>query len=205
MTQASPASTSHGLRGWSGNGKPQDSTSCRYHPFNLGTPAFENYVSANIPREAVLRLTTATPNDSYSPSRPDVLYSELLSRLATLTPAPDPQNGRSRPKLNVLQEWEGHVYAVEDDKLSAQLIDMTADSPDKTLEADIPLAEISEHDADNLTVGSVFHWVIGYESSPEGGKKRISQIIFDDLPRVAGTDVTEGREWARKTAKSINP
>ena len=50
---------------------------------------------------------------------------------------------------------------------------------------------------------SIFRWVIGYERSASGTKKRVSQIVFRDLPRLTRADVREGREWARETMQSL--
>lgn len=107
-------------------------------------------------------------------------------------------------KFHALQEWEGYVVAIEADEFVARLVDLTAGSSHESEEAIIPLTEISEHDASNMAVGSIFHWAIGYERSPDGARKRVSQIVFRDLPRMTATDLREGREWARKIASSFN-
>ena len=56
-----------------------------------------------------------------------------------------------------------------------------------------------------MAVGSIFRWVIGYERTPEGTRKRVSQIVFRDLPRMTESDLRAGREWARKVAPALNP
>ena len=106
--------------------------------------------------------------------------------------------------LHPLQEWEGHVVGIEKKEFVARLVDLTAGLSHESGEAVIPLAEISEHDASRMVIGSIFRWVIGYERSPEGTRKRVSQIVFRDLPRVTGADLRQGEEWARKVAPILN-
>ena len=50
--------------------------------------------------------------------------------------------------------------------------------------------------------GSVFRWVIGYERSPAGTKKRVSHIVFRDLP-VITSDLRDGELWAGDTIRSL--
>lgn len=106
--------------------------------------------------------------------------------------------------LHVLQEWEGYVVSIEDDAFVAQLVDLTAGMRYASEEAIIPLDQISEHDAANMEIGSIFRWVIGYEGSFGQTRKSVSQIVFRDLPMAEG-DLRAGREWAHKIARGLNP
>ena len=105
--------------------------------------------------------------------------------------------------FHALQEWEGHVLEIGSDEFLAALIDLTAGSSHEEEEAIIPLTEISDHDAVTLRVGAIFRWVIGYERSPSGTKKRVSQIVFRDLPRITDRDLQQGKEWARETRRAF--
>lgn len=109
----------------------------------------------------------------------------------------------NRPTFHALQEWEGHVVDIGEDEFTARLVDLTAGLTYESLEAIIPMAEISGRDASRMVVGSIFRWVIGYERSPEGTRKRVSQIVFRDLPRVTSTDLRRGEEWADKIAPAL--
>ena len=117
---------------------------------------------------------------------------------------PQPQPPRTST-FHALQEWEGYVLEIGAEQFMARLIDLTAGAVHEEEEADIPLAEISECDAANMVVGRIFRWVIGYEKSPEGTRRRVSQIVFRDLPRMTAADRREGQDWARKVARSFNP
>ena len=105
--------------------------------------------------------------------------------------------------LTALQEWEGYVEEICATELVARLIDLTAGNSHETEEVTIPLAEIAPRDVANLEVGSIFRWVIGYEHSPEGTRKRVSQIVFRDLPRMTDTDIQDARTWANKIMESF--
>ena len=99
--------------------------------------------------------------------------------------------------LHALQEWEGYVTEINDTEFTARLIDLTAKATYAGEEAIIPIDEISEADADKMQVGSIFRWVIGYERR-SGAKRRVSHIVFRDLPAITKTDLRDGEEWARK-------
>ena len=45
--------------------------------------------------------------------------------------------------------------------------------------------------------------MIGYERSPKGTRKRISQIVFRNLPRATGANMQEGEDWAHKAAVAL--
>lgn len=110
-----------------------------------------------------------------------------------------------RDMLHALQEWEGYVVGIDDDEFVARLVDLSAGKTYESEEAVIPLEEVSEDDASRMAVGSIFRWVIGYERSPEGTRKRVSQIVFRDLPRMTEGDLRAGREWTGKIAPALNP
>lgn len=105
--------------------------------------------------------------------------------------------------LHALQEWEGHVVETSDEEFTARLTDVTAGASHEGEEAVIPLAEISDGDAARMRVGSIFRWVIGYERSAAGTKKRVSHIVFRDLPAVTEADLRAGEAWARETLRSL--
>ena len=120
---------------------------------------------------------------------------DVLSRVLDF---PQPQVRRSPPvTLHALQEWEGYVTEIHDTEFTAKLTDLTAKATYAGEEAIIPIDEISEADADKMQVGSIFRWVIGYERTA-GTKKRVSHIVFRDLPAITKTDLRDGEEWARK-------
>ena len=107
--------------------------------------------------------------------------------------------------FHALQEWEGCVTEINDTNFTANLIDLTAGASFEKEEADIPIDELSEEDASKMLVGSIFRWVIGYERSVSGTKKRVSHIVFRDLPAITKSDLRAGEEWARKIMEAFKP
>ncbi|MDE2834298.1 MAG: hypothetical protein OXM02_07225 [Bacteroidota bacterium] len=114
------------------------------------------------------------------------------------------ESGRPRWTLHPLQEWEGYVIEFNDEEFVARLVDITAGDEYETEEATIPLEEISDADAKSLELGKIFRWVIGYERSVSGGKKRVSQIVFRDLPRRTQRDWEKAEAWAEKMEAFLN-
>ena len=98
--------------------------------------------------------------------------------------------------LHPLQEWEGYVTHIGDDEFGAQLLDLTARDSFACADALIPLGEVSAEDRLRMEPGSIFRWVIGYERTVGGTRRRVSQIVFLDLPRITDRDLERGREWA---------
>ncbi len=106
--------------------------------------------------------------------------------------------------FHAIQEWEGYIIDIGDTDFVARLVDLTAGASHEEEEALIPLDEISDDDAAGMQLGSIFRWVIGYERSAAGTKKRVSQIVFRDLPVVTKSDLRDGEAWAREIIGSLN-
>lgn len=106
--------------------------------------------------------------------------------------------------FHALQEWEGHIVEIGEMDFLARLVDLTAGATHEEEEALIPMAEISDDDAAGMQLGSIFRWVIGYERSATGTKKRVSQFVFRDLPVITKRDLHDGESWAREIARSLD-
>ena len=105
--------------------------------------------------------------------------------------------------FHALQEWEGFVLEIGETDFVARLIDLTAGLEQEEEEAVIPLAELSDEDFAKMRPGSIFRWVIGYERTVAGTKRRVSQIVFRDLPAITRRDLRDGETWALETIRSI--
>ena len=106
--------------------------------------------------------------------------------------------------FHAIQEWEGYVIEIGETDFVARLVDLTVGATYEEEEALIPLVEVSDDDSAGMQVGSIFRWVIGYERSAAGTKKRVSQIVFRDLPVVTGSDLRDGDAWAREIIRSLD-
>ncbi len=114
-----------------------------------------------------------------------------------------PQVSQIQATFHAIQEWEGYVLDKGEREFTARLLDITAGSSQEEEEVSILLAEISEDDLNRLRPGSVFRWVIGYERSVSKTKRRISQIVFRDLPAMTKQDLSHGEKWAKEIIHSI--
>ena len=130
----------------------------------------------------------------------------MIVRSCTPSPMPLPRHWVT---LHPLQEWEGYIVNKGETEFVARLRDLTAESFASEAnegieeEAIIPLSEIADEDFNRIQPGSVFRWVIGYERAASGTKKRISQIIFRNLPSITERDKSEGIEWAKKITQAL--
>ena len=118
-------------------------------------------------------------------------------------PLSEPVFSASDTNFVALQEWEGYVIAINDDDFEARLLDLTARAKREEEEATIPYSEISEKERSEMRLGSIFRWTIGYESAPSGTRRRISQIVFRDLPVVTQRDADEAWDWALETRRLL--
>ena len=105
--------------------------------------------------------------------------------------------------FHALQEWEGYVVRIGPKEFEARLVDITAGGKIENEDATIPFSEISDFDREKVVLGSVFRWVIGFGRMPSGTKRRVSQIIFRDLPAVTESDVEMGRAWAEDVSRAF--
>lgn len=150
------------------------------------------------------------------PSQPGTFGQDLqrTGRTSTISSSPDqrpaevasmplvPPSTPGTPSLHALQEWEGYVLEIGDGDFTARLVDLTAGATYEGEEADIPLCEVSAADAEKMQVGSIFRWVIGYERAA-GPVRRVSQIVFRDLPAVSQGDLSASRTWADRVATAF--
>ena len=102
--------------------------------------------------------------------------------------------------FHALQEWEGYIIDVGRDDFTVRLLDLTDSASTDEEEAVIPICEISNNDVKRLKRGSILRWVIGYENRG-GTKRRVSQIVFRDLPVLSKKDWDEGVQWAEKVVR----
>ena len=139
------------------------------------------------------------PQADATPSRLFTGSDQNETRPTRVVNLPGPRaTPKLTPSLHALQEWEGYVTEINDSEFVANLLDVTAGDTFAGEEVVIPLEEISEADVARMHAGSIFRWVIGYERAPSGSKRRVSQIVFRNLPAFTKKDLQEAEEWAEK-------
>lgn len=160
-------------------------------------------------RESEGLSRTALPEQSLPGSSPALHSRESgqhadppIPRFPLFPPIVPPS--RPLPSFHALQEWEGYVTDIGAENFHARLVDITAGASIDGEEARIPLAEVSDEDAGRMQCGSIFRWVIGYERSMGGARKRVSQIVFRDLPALTRKDIRDGQAWAQEVLASPN-
>lgn len=183
----------------------QRSTS--FEHFNL-----ENLVR-NVDWVGLVALARGTETQATAPNDPNARASVLPASAGRRQDEPGlarivdfPQTlplQQQAATFHALQEWEGYVLEIGESDFVARLIDVTAGSAQEEEEAVIPLVELSNEDSAKMKPGSIFRWVIGYERTVAGTKRRVSQIVFRDLPAITRMDLTDGETWALETIRSL--
>jgi len=102
-----------------------------------------------------------------------------------------------------LQEWEGYVTKIDEESFTARLLDISSGKEIEDEEVDIPLSDISTTDREELSVGSIFRWSIGYEIKRDKQRKRTSQIVLRRLPMWREKELIDAKTIGRERAAKI--
>ena len=94
-------------------------------------------------------------------------------------------------RVTVLQQWEGVVTEVGDETFFAELDDLT-DSSRPIEIVELSLDEIAVEDRPLVKNGACFYWSIGYETSPGGTIRRVSEIRLKRVPK-----------WSRRSIEAL--
>lgn len=108
-----------------------------------------------------------------------------------------------RPSFVALQEWEGHVIHVGDTTFLARLADLNARAQRAEEEVELLISDLSDDDRAILALGRVFRWAIGYQRSPGGSKRRVSQIVFRRLPQWTRKELDQALAEGRELVEEI--
>lgn len=92
-----------------------------------------------------------------------------------------PPPRRAPYQFILLQQWEGTVTNIGETEFTAELRDIT-DPTRPREEAVFDIEEISPGDFPLFVLGSVFRWSIGYRTSIEGQRERVSHFRFVRIP-----------------------
>jgi hypothetical protein len=102
-----------------------------------------------------------------------------------------------------LQEWEGYVVTVTEKNFTARLTDITKGALIEEDEVELPLDDLTEVERQALKRGSIFRWVIGYQITRTGQRKRASQIVFRQLPRWTKRELDEATRQGQERVERI--
>jgi hypothetical protein len=106
--------------------------------------------------------------------------------------------------LQPLQEWEGYVTEIGPETFTGRLVDVTARRKTEEEMADFPICDLSDDDRELLAPGAIFRWVIGYQRSKGGTKRRVSQITFRRLPGWTRKDLARAKDTAAELSREIS-
>ena len=108
-----------------------------------------------------------------------------------------------RPSFRAIQEWEGYVIHVGDSTFLARLTDLSVGARRAEEEVELLVSDLSDDDKSILAVGSMFRWAIGYQRSPGGSRKRVSQIVFRRLPQWTRKELDQASEEGAEMIEAI--
>ena len=152
-------------------------------------------VAGGIVREPALLSETRNEtqwhdNDDIKSSAPGrALVAPPLIRL--------PPGTLPKERVRVLQQWEGVVTDTTDDSFFAELQDLG--KPLVPLEiVEVAIDEVPEDDRSLLVEGAVFYWSIGYETSPGGQLKRMSEVRLRRTPRWTKRSLQQAKKQAEE-------
>jgi hypothetical protein len=149
-------------------------------------------------------VETLNPNGQTSVQPPDAETRQVNSRINGAIVAAFPVVPRPTAlSLEPLQEWEGYVSEIGEETFTARLLDITLDGKYEEEIADFPISDLSDADRELLKPGAVFRWVIGYQRSIGGTKRRVSQLTFRRLPAWTKKDLSDAARKAGHLSQSI--
>ena len=146
-------------------------------------PNLENTTDSSTPSSQDWNNSSKT---RYSQVLPENLSMHLIARLQPIV------------SFHPVQEWDGYVVEIYDDVFVARITDLTQVGPEDAQEVEIPIEELSDRNRQILEINRLFRWSIGYERTRGGQRKRVSKMIFRDLPAWTKKEIEDDR------AKSIN-
>jgi hypothetical protein len=102
-----------------------------------------------------------------------------------------------RRRIDLLQQWEGVVTDSDREVVWAEIVDLTNPlNPSEIVE--LPLVEFAVSDQPLLSRGAVFYWSIGYETSPGGTLRRVSEIRVRRTAAWSQRNIDVLRDKARR-------
>jgi len=103
----------------------------------------------------------------------------------------DYADARNEGSFCAIQEWEGYVTKIVNNIVFADLVDLVRNEERPSTTAEIPSVEFQDDEVNDLHIGTVFRWSIGYYRSRTGQKDRVSRIRLRKLPVFGKVDRTD--------------
>jgi hypothetical protein len=162
-------------------------------------------------REAPSEQSRDNNGTSHDETLPGSVWPSKLPDFSQLSFEAEPDASRTkhpsgqvaRLSLEPLQEWEGYVTDIGEETFHARLVDVTAEDEIEQETAEFEISDLSEDGLAMLREGAVFRWVIGYQRSVGGTKRRVSEIVFRRLPAWTKADLRMAKASAEAIIKDI--
>jgi hypothetical protein len=114
----------------------------------------------------------------------------------------DERAKKSVGSFYAIQEWEGYVTKIAEGIVFADLVDLVPRNETRpSFQAEIPIHEFADDEAETLAPGSVFRWSIGYYRYFSGRKDRLSRIRCRKLPTLLAADEAAIEKETREFGK----
>jgi hypothetical protein len=113
-----------------------------------------------------------------------------------------PPMTRPTPREVKLQEWEGQVQVVHQETFTATLTDVTANSTEESVEADLLMDDLSDGDRELVVPGAVFRWIVGH-TYMYGQKDSFSRIVMRRLPIWTTHEIKEADREAEELYNAL--
>jgi hypothetical protein len=142
---------------------------------------------------------------SENPTAAAVTHSLSANASKSSVPAPPllPAAKALPTTYHAIQEWEGYVSAILDDEFEVILSDVSSPASALAVKSSLPLSDLTATERAVLRVGCIFRWTIGYERTPAGQRKRVSRIIFRQLPQWTEAELRASKHAAAELANKI--
>ncbi len=124
------------------------------------------------------KLEVPSTSESTFMFRVVVPTSSVSQTLPLPEPTPEPAAAK---RFHILQQWEGIVRNVRSNTFQAVLADLVDTTTPQEI-ATFPIEDVAEADRELLAPGSIFYWIIGYDTTHGGTKQRASLLRFQRLP-----------------------
>lgn len=152
-----------------------------YNNDDTGLPYTQKPLFGEFPERDSVKNTEPPDSESSTYKPPTKALPPLMERLKGV--------------FRLLQQWEGRVVNINEQKkqFTAIISDRTnKEYPDE--EVDLSIDEIPPHDVNLLKKGAVFYWSIGFADYPGRPRERVSRIRFRRLAAWTDSELIRARE-----------
>jgi len=132
----------------------------------------------------------------------DIDINELIARLAPRKP--EYAVGGKVHSFSPMAEWEGYVNSIADGKFFVSLVNLKDPSGSTEEEAEFSLNDLTAFEQEEIEVGSVVRWVVGFEKLANDMRQRVSRVHIRRLPSYSESEIGNAIRDAEKFNEEVN-